>query len=294
MKSLHIYFFSLALALVFIFSSCKKDSPIIPTPTDNTEDRQQYNLALGNPSNAITDESQEENYLIEHEEYALSYSKSRGIPNWVSWYLGDEWLGSTSRQNDFRADYSLPSGWYKVNEGDYDYWTNGFDRGHVCPSADRTSSINDNSRTFLMTNMIPEAPDHNQITWVAMENYLRDLVRYHNKELYIISGNWGEGGIGDAGYKETINNGRITVPKFIWKVAVVLDRGEDDLARIDEDTRVIAVLTQNTNAVDALDWGSYRTTVDDIEAATGYDLLSNVPESIQVVLESWKDDGPVE
>ncbi|WP_255412675.1 DNA/RNA non-specific endonuclease [Chitinophaga sp. S165] len=38
------------------------------------------------------------------------------------------------------------------------------DRGHNCPSADRTSTTA-NSSTFLMTNMIPQAPQNNQQTW---------------------------------------------------------------------------------------------------------------------------------
>jgi endonuclease G len=38
------------------------------------------------------------------------------------------------------------------------------------------------------------------------------------------------------------------------------------------------------------DWKSYRTSVDAIEAATGYDLLSNVSASIQQIVEAQVDN----
>ncbi len=285
------------LALLVSISSCYKDSEddiyYNPEPDSPTE-LEVFNMALGNPSGAQTNESMEENYLIEIPQYSLSYSRSRGIPNWVSWYLNDEWMGDVDRQNDFRANQSLPISWYWVEGGDYDYSDNGFSRGHNCPSADRTITTADNSATFLMTNVIPQAPDHNEEMWVDLENYCRKLVTNQNQELYIIMGNYGEGGIGDEGYREKLADGKVTVPRYIWKIVVVLPEGEDDVNRVDEDTRVIAILTENKNASASQNWGAYRVSVDDIETATGYDFLSNVPENIQAIIEAEVDNGPIQ
>jgi endonuclease G len=44
---------------------------------------------------------------------------------------------------------------------------------------------------------------------------------------------------------------------------------------------VIAVNTPNINTTGA--WGTYRTSVDAIEAATGYDLLSNLSLQFRLV-----------
>ena len=74
---------------------------------------------------------------------------------------------------------------------------------------------------------------------------------------------------------------------------VVLPEGKDDLERIQSSTRVIAVLTSNSNAVQS-DWGSYRTSVDVIEKETGYDLLSTLPTSLQSSLEAKVDNGPTQ
>ena len=52
--------------------------------------------------------------------------------------------------------------------GSTSYSGSGFDRGHNCPSADRTGSTADNTATFLMTNMMPQAPTNNQQTWAHL------------------------------------------------------------------------------------------------------------------------------
>lgn len=247
-------------------------------------------MLLGNPSGATADVSNANNYLMTKPQFALSYNKNRGTPNWVSWHVSKDWLGNAPRQDNFRSDMTLPEGWYRVKASSYS--GSGFDRGHNAPSADRTKSVEDNAATFLMTNMIPQAPKNNQETWANLEDYTRNLVQA-GQEVYVIMGSYGTGGTGsNGGTVNKIDEGRVTVPSRIWKVLVVLPEGNNDLSRINASTRVIAVNTPNTQSVRS-DWASYRTTVDAIEKATGYDLLSAVPKDIQEVLESRVDDGPV-
>jgi endonuclease G, mitochondrial len=281
-KSMRFY---LPLFLAFWFLSCSKEKESVsPSPTSNSS----IHLSLGNPSAATSEVSNPANYLMVKPQYALSYHRDRGIPNWVSWHLDKSYLGSIPRQDDFRADPTLPEGWDRVQATDYS--GSGFDRGHNIPSADRTKTVTDNSATFLMTNIIPQAPLNNQETWVGLESYCRTLVNAGN-ELYIIMGNYGVGGSGSAGAKNTIAGGKVTVPSRIWKVVVVLPVGAEDVSRVTASTRVIAVDTPNSNDVSSL-WGAYRTSVDALEAATGYDLLSALPPSVQAALETRIDNGP--
>jgi endonuclease G, mitochondrial len=232
-------------------------------------------LTMGNPSGAATSA---DNFLLVKPQYALSYNASRGIPNWVSWQLNQSWLGPIDRQNDFRPDDSLPSNFYQVTPSDYT--GSGYDRGHQAPSGDRTNNAETNSATFLMTNMIPQTADLNRGPWERLESYSRELVN-QGKELYIIAG--------VEGKKETLAGGRITVPARNWKVIVVLDRPGLSIAGVTRDTRVIAVDMLNDTGIKETDWTSYKTTVKQIEAATGYDLLSNVPIDVQSVIESRID-----
>ncbi len=243
-------------------------------------------MYFGNPSNAAFLTDSANNYLMRKDYYALSYSRDRGTPNWVSWHLFANDLGSTPRQDDFREDNTLPAGWYRVQ--DASYTASGFDRGHNTPSADRTSTVAANSATFLMTNMIPQAQYNNQVVWADMEDSLRRLVNQGN-ELYIIMGSYGKGGTGNGGYKTTIDAGRVTVPSNIWKIAIVIPNGDNDSARVTTNTRVIAVDIPNTNTLFS-NWKTYRTSVDAIEAATGYDLISRMPALLQAALEARVDN----
>jgi endonuclease G len=243
-------------------------------------------MLMGNPSNATADVVNFNNYLMPKTYFKLAYNRTRATPSWVSWHVGSADLGSTPRQDDFRADNTLPVGWYQV--GATSYSGSGFDRGHNCPSADRTATVAANSSTFLMTNMIPQAPNNNQQTWANLENYTRSLVTAGN-EVYVIMGSYGSGGTGSNGTATTINNGNITVPSNVWKVIVVIPNGSNDLSRVTTTTRVIAVNTPNINTINS-DWRNYRVSVDAIEAATGYDILSNLPLSVQSAIESVVDN----
>jgi endonuclease G len=243
-------------------------------------------LALGNPSQAVTDVGTPNNYLMEKTQYALAYDNSRGSAKWVGWHLSGAWKGGTARQDDFRADTDLPSGFYRA--GSTSYSGTGFDRGHICPSDDRDSSITDNSSTFLMTNMLPQAPNLNRIVWANFESYCRSLMD-SDHELYIFSGGYGQGGEGTNGTANTIANGKIVVPSHCWKVALVLPIGDNDISRIDANTRVIAVDMPNTQMANQSDWRDYRVSTDFVELVTGLDFFSEVPTGTQSVIESRID-----
>ncbi|MBM7653848.1 DNA/RNA endonuclease G (NUC1) [Neobacillus cucumis] len=160
----------------------------------------------------------------------------------------------------------------------------------MTPSGDRTSSVANNSATFLMTNMIPQAPNNNEVTWESLESYSRTLVSAGN-ELYIMSGGYGSGGTGSNGFKTTVGNG-VVVPAKTWKVIVVLPNGNNDISRITTSTRVIAVLMPNDQTTSSHPWSYYRVSVDTIEFLTGYDFLSSVPANIQSTIEANVDNGP--
>ncbi len=240
-------------------------------------------LLLGNPS--CSSSSDNNNYLLLKSQYVVSYNNSKSIANWVSWHLQDTWLGSTPRQDDFREDPTLPIGFNVVQETHYS--GSGFDRGHLSPSADRTDTVESNSSTFLMTNMIPQAPNNNRQTWAHLEDYERDLVA-QGKELYVIAGGYNKGGTGSAGYLEVVN-GYITVPERTWKVILVLDKGDNDISRINTLTRTIAVDMPNAQTINTSDWSIYRVSIDSIESKTGYDFFSNLDSSIQSQIESTVD-----
>jgi endonuclease G len=250
--------FDLILVIIFLMAGC------FNLPSGNVH------LRFGNPSNANRNDLN--NYLLEKPQYSLSYNCSNGIPNWVSWQLTEGWLGSVDRSNDFRPDPDLPENCYATRPNDYR--GSGYDKGHMIPSADRSNTSEDNSATFLMSNIIPQSPANNRQVWRELEEYCRDLVK-QGKELYIIAGGEGK--------QESIGRGKVTVPSYTWKAVLVLDKPGVSPT---ETSQTIAVKIPNSDRIEGTNWKQYRVSIDEIEKNTGYDLFSNISRRIQDRLES--------
>jgi endonuclease G, mitochondrial len=255
------------LPIILIFLVLVTGCSFTLAPTKDTH------LFLGNPSGATEDISNANNYLMIKPQYALSYNNSTGTANWVSWQLNKSWLGTVERQNNFRPDDTLPAKFARVTPTIYN--GSGYDRGHIIPSADRTKSVEDNSVTFLMTNMMPQTPDNNRKTWEGLERYSRELVQ-QGKELYVIAGPLGKQGKLKA---------KVTIPKSTWKIVVVLDKPGAEIKDITSNTRILAVNIPNEEGIN-FDWKTYKVSVDKLEELTGYNFLSNVPEKIQDEIEN--------
>lgn len=237
-----------------------------------------YQMQLGNPTAAKVDTNNFTNYLIERAQYAMDYNDTFRQPNWVSWSYTTGDSGGSGRSPNFFVDTSLPTGFTQVSTNTFP----GYDRGHMCPSGDRTISVEDNEFTFLMSNMIPQTAANNQGLWATFEGYCRELAS-GGSEILIICG---PGNFGTA----SISNG-MRVPGSVWKVVVVSPSGTA-LApnKVTKASRVIAINTPNTTSVSA-NWTNYITTVEQIEAETGFHFFSSLPTSVARYLRKVKDTG---
>lgn len=262
------------LLVALLSSSCQLMEQLAP-PTNGVH------LMLGNPSHAVT-LSPDRYHLFLRPQYALLYDRTTNTPAWASWQLNASWLGDGTRPI-FTPDPALPAGWLKVTPRNYT--GSGFDRGHVVPAADRDRTPEDAAAVFYMSNIAPQAPDNNRGPWEKLESYCRTLVK-SGKELYIIAGPTGKGGIGSAGSATTIANNKITVPAAFWKIVVVNNRPGLGLDGITQNTQVIAVLIPNQQGIKDARWQQFRTNVRALEQRTGYDFLSNLPAPVQEVLET--------
>lgn len=233
------------------------------------------NLLLGNVTSAGTSP---DNYLIQRDQYSMSYNRTKGGPNWVAWHTDTSNLGDLER-GKFRPDPDLPRDWQITPT---DYKNSGFDRGHVCPSGDRTSNREDNNATFYMSNMLPQTAELNQHVWADLENWVRAQARDGN-EIYQIAGGSGTSG--------TIDGGKINIPKVCWKVILILPEGKNDKSRINSSTRVVAVGIPNVTdkKLESADWRDYIVPASKIESAAKVDLFSALPPNVQKALESQVD-----
>jgi len=69
------------------------------------------------------------------------------------------------------------------------------------------------------------------------------------------------------------------------------DRGLGDVSSYN-DVQVIAVIMPNEAGVRNVDWRTYQTTVDAVEALSGYDVLHKLPDAVERIVES-NDRPPV-
>ena len=254
----------------------------LPTRVAVASTTAQYagNAEFGEPA----DGDASDDFIVRYPQYTASFNKNRGTPNWVSYDLDATHFGAEDRCDCFTFDPSLPASFTRYTTADYtgagEAAGFGIDRGHLARSFDRTSASLDNAFTFLFTNIVPQAADLNQGPWANMENFLGDLARFQNKEVYIIAGVAGNAGT-------VKNEGKIIIPAQTWKVAVIMPRDEG-LASVTSvnDLEVIAVIMPNQPGIRNVDWNTFRTSVDAVEALSGYDLLALLRDDIEVQVES--------
>jgi DNA/RNA endonuclease G (NUC1) len=254
------------------------------------------NVILGNPTQAREEvnEQYKKNYIIEKPQYSLSYNSQKNTPNWVSWKLDRSWLGdfgSSYRPYGFAQDPDLDnSGWYQVNQSDYnfkfdydDYFK--LNRGHLSASADRSRSLKDLFATNLTTNIVPQDAKVNQSSklWLGLENELRNKVDQFGQSFYIIAGGRGTNEYLSNFPAQGDSNQKIHVPKQTWKVVLGFNAPNSRLPGYTLDTRypdsVYAVdIPNNGFDTPGKTWNDYRITIEELERRLNVEKNSNAFE----------------
>jgi len=233
--------------------------------------------------------------VLSKAQYVSGYNPARGEPDWVSWNLNASQFGGAPRCNCFTADQTLPADVYHVV--DFDYRNGGYDRGHMVQSESRTTTDQENATTFLLTNILPQGAENNQGPWSKFENYLNDLARTNGKEIYVVAG--GEYSAHPGTLK---GEGKVAIPDYTWKVAVIMNGGQG-LANVHSPADLQVIAVKMPNLIDSAavatsvgmrnnPWEQYQVTVDQIERETGYDLLNALPNQVEILVEA-NDRAPV-
>jgi uncharacterized repeat protein (TIGR01451 family) len=242
-------------------------------------------MQLGNPSGTTADTNNHDHFLIQRPVEAMDYSDHLGQPNWASWDLTSGDVGSSGRSPNFYTDTNLPPDFYWVpGDPTNPFSGSGYDRGHMCPSGDRTINSTYNDMVFFMSNIIPQASLQNQNIWANFENYCRQTLLPGGKELLILCGP-------SLFTTNKLDSNHVTIPGYTWKIVVVVPGGTGTATnRISPTTQVIALRIPNTDAVAYDAWQNYRTNVVAIEADTGFSFLTALPPNLATVLRN-KVDG---
>jgi len=212
-------------------------------------------LPFGNPSEAG---GAANNQLVLRQQFAASWNAGKRIANWVAWRLVAGDIGDTER-SQFYADHGIDTPTPK------DYTNSGYDRGHLCPSKDRSDNPENNKAVFTMLNIIPQAGDNNRGPWEKAEEFERSLAKA-GREVYIIAGG--------AGSEGEIKG--IIVPESTWKIIVALESGKS-WPDGQQQAQVFAILMPNHEGIKNDRWQQFQTSVSEIEKKTGYHFFVNAP-----------------
>jgi endonuclease G len=242
-------------------------------------------MQLGNPSGASANTNNLNHYLIQRSVEAIDYSDNLGGPVWASWDLTAADVGGSGRNSTYYVDTNLPPNFMRLNTTDYNGVGNiDFNRGHLCPSDDRTDSTNDNKLVFFMSNIMPQSGPNNQGVWGNFEDYCR--AQLTGNELLIICG--------PSGFStNTIPSGKAYIGSNTWKVVVSVPLGSGTaMSRITAADRVIAISIPNVTNGLSSDWHKYVTSPQKIEQDTGFTFFTALPLEVANVFRTEVDGTP--
>lgn len=198
----------------------------------------------------------------------ISFNQSRHIPNWVAWELTpDEVSGEVSRTNRFLNDPNVP-GCPQTT----DYRNTGFDRGHMAPAGDMKWSTDAMAETFYLTNICPQSKALNTGAWKKLEEKCRKWA-VSDSTLYIICGP-----VNTDSVQLTLGLTGVAVPQRFFKVI---------LAPYCPTPKGIGFIMPNSRVEGGMQ--ACAVSIDEVERITGHDFFSQLPDSLENILESQND-----
>lgn len=211
--------------------------------------------------------------------FSVEWDCDKRSQRWTCYQMHKGYSGKYSRESNFFFDQTnLNSNEYW---GEYTYFP-GYDRGHICPSGDRTASKEMNSQTFVMTNMQPQYHKFNGFDdsgnnglWVRMENQLRKWVDKLSATdtIFVCKG----GTIDSETNIITRIGGKLIVPKYFYMA--ILRKSSFGYAGM-------AFWSEQKNA-----WRTNETlrshaiSIAELEKRTGIDFFCNLPDDVEAQVE---------
>lgn len=201
---------------------------------------------------------------LDYESFKVNFNPELHIPNYVAWELTADEVNGTVSRGSFQPDFNVTE-----SADPRDYTGSGYDRGHMAPAGDMKFDQKAMERCFYMTNIVPQSHALNGGTWNKLEEKCRNWARVDSAIIIIC------GPILTPKPTEFIGRKKVAVPHAFFKVI---------LSPYANPPRAIGFIMPNSR-VD----GGLQTTavsVDNVEAATGLDFFSALPDSLENLIES--------
>ena len=208
-----------------------------------------------------------EDVVLVYSGFVVNYNTRWLIPNWVAYELtAEEVNGEIPRANGFGMDPEY-RGRQAMRE-DYSY--SGWDKGHMAPSADMKWSQKAMYECFYLTNICPQNHELNGRDWQNLEKSVREWALRYGK-VWVVCGPY----MKDGSYGVIGGDQSVQVPDGFFKAI---------LRRDDDSFRSIAFVFRNSSerqpVKDAV------VSVNEVEALVGFDLFTNLDDSIEESVEA--------
>ncbi|MDR3226725.1 MAG: DNA/RNA non-specific endonuclease [Prevotellaceae bacterium] len=204
-------------------------------------------------------------------EFIIEYSIIKKHPKWVAWRLHHGNIGSSGRTDAWQFDPRIPSAYSPLRE---DFTSTSYNnRGHLCPSADRTFSREMNAQTFMYSNMSPQMGDFNGGIWGTLETKVRGWVNGADT-LYICAGGTI---LKESDIIAHTTPSSMAIPKYYFKVILrKKPSGTYD---------AIGFWFEHRKYTESLSV-AHAKTIDEIETLTGLDFFYYLPADVQNTVEA--------
>ena len=164
----------IVLLLIAPLANAWEQSPPLPT----AQCRQQ--VPFGLPTTSRTGK------LICRSGFVTLNDTVAKLPIWVAYALTpDAAIGCVPRSNNYTSDKSIDAG---SRAEPHDYAKSGYDMGHLAPAADFQWNTDVQHESFILSNMAPQLPGFNRLTWKTSETSIRGWVSQRNHAYVIYDG----------------------------------------------------------------------------------------------------------
>ena len=287
---------------LFLLASCggsDDDPEPIPTPTPNS-----------NPDNVNMNDASKNVYLARLEmphtksgstvvthtvegfgvNYSFEWDSNLSAQRWTCYTLNKQNMADNGNSRKslwggedpwaFDPDIATSQQQSLTNElskSYFPYTKDYYEKGHICPSADRLYSKEVNRQTFYMTNILPMVHNFNGGIWNTMEIRIRNWANSAD-ELYVCKG-------GTIDQEKQILDKTIynhIVPKYFF-TALLHKKGDT--------YKALGFWVEHLNEDHSNDkLGKYVVSIDELEAETGIDFFCNLPDDIETTVEGASVD----
>lgn len=206
--------------------------------------------------------------------FMVGYSEWRRNALWVTYKLtAKPQRHSGQRPKHFNIDNRS---FMRVSSDDYR--NSGFDRGHLAPNYAISSEYGRSAQlaTFKMSNISPQRKNLNQKLWQRLEEVVTNHFLPRHQTLWVITGPIFDNNI------TTLKSG-VEIPDAFYKIVVKPSTDNSPAEAIS------FVMPQKVKGTEPL--SQYLSSIDQIEAATGLDFFSQLPDNLENNLEAEPSNG---